>query len=204
MSSPDRCEEFAGQPETVGSIHEREMTLRWLNKSNHEREDPTMSEERLLVDTVLDMTAASVERAGLDGRELMMVRMAATLAAVGAPTGSYLLNIAAAAETEMTIEDARSVLIAVALDHRFAEGHGRGRHDRRCPRHRPRPRVRGARGQRRRRLSVPQAHRTRCCPHRRTAIPLITPQHTRTTHTHCEYQRAGRVRSAKVGVGDSA
>ena len=72
-----------------------------------------MSEERLLVDTVLDMTAASVERAGLDGRELMMVRLAA-LAAVGAPTGSYLLNIAAAAETEMTIEDARSVLIAVA------------------------------------------------------------------------------------------
>ena len=72
-----------------------------------------MSEERLLVDTVLDMTAASVERAGLDGRELMMVRMAA-LAAVGAPTGSYLLNIVAAAETEMTIEDARSVLIAVA------------------------------------------------------------------------------------------
>lgn len=72
-----------------------------------------MSEERLLVDTVLDMTAASVERAGLDGRELMMVRMAA-LAAVGAPTASYLLNIAAAAETDMTIEDARSVLIAVA------------------------------------------------------------------------------------------
>ncbi len=72
-----------------------------------------MSNDRLLLDTLMDMTAASVERADLNSRELMMVRLAA-LAAVGAPTGSYLLNIVAAAETDMTLEDARSVLIAVA------------------------------------------------------------------------------------------
>ena len=72
-----------------------------------------MSDDRLLLDTLMDMTAASLERADLGSRELMMVRLAA-LAAIGAPTGSYLLNIAAAAETDMTLEDARSVLIAVA------------------------------------------------------------------------------------------
>ncbi len=72
-----------------------------------------MSDDRLLLDTLTDMTAASLERADLDSRELMMVRLAA-LAAIGAPTGSYLLNIAAASETAMTLEDARSVLIAVA------------------------------------------------------------------------------------------
>ncbi|MFZ2014721.1 MAG: carboxymuconolactone decarboxylase family protein [Nocardioides sp.] len=72
-----------------------------------------MSDERPLLDTILDMTAASVTRAGLDARELLMVRFAA-LAAVGAPPSSYLLNMAAAAETDLTLEDARSVLIAVA------------------------------------------------------------------------------------------
>lgn len=43
-----------------------------------------------------------------------MVRFAA-LEAVGAPPSSYLLNIEAAAEdTDLTLEDARGVLIAVA------------------------------------------------------------------------------------------
>ena len=72
------------------------------------------TDERPLLDAILDMTAASVARADLDARELMMVRFAA-LAAVGAPPSSYLLNLAAAADTtDLTLEDARSVLIAVA------------------------------------------------------------------------------------------
>ncbi len=54
-----------------------------------------------------------VERIDGDNRELLMVRLAA-LAAVGAPVSSYYLNIAAAVDTDMTLEDARSVLITIA------------------------------------------------------------------------------------------
>ena len=76
--------------------------------------DETTTEQRPLLDALFEMTAASVARADLGARELMIVRLAA-LAAVGAPASSYLLNIAAAAETtDLTLEDARSVLIAVA------------------------------------------------------------------------------------------
>jgi alkylhydroperoxidase/carboxymuconolactone decarboxylase family protein YurZ len=66
-----------------------------------------------LLDTLADMTAASVERVGLVDRELMLVRVAA-LAAVGAPPSSYLLNLGAAAEIGLTLEDVQGVLIAVA------------------------------------------------------------------------------------------
>ena len=72
-----------------------------------------MSEERLLLDTLVDMTSASVERADLDDRTMMLVRLAA-LVAVDGPAGSYLLNLAAGADAGLTLEDARSVLIAVA------------------------------------------------------------------------------------------
>jgi len=69
--------------------------------------------DRPLLDTLADMTAASLERANLTVRELMLVRVAA-LAAVGAPPASYLLNLGAAIESGLTLEDAQSVLIAVA------------------------------------------------------------------------------------------
>ncbi len=72
-----------------------------------------MSEDRPLLDTVLDMTEASVSRTSLSDRELMMVRFAA-LAAVDAPPASYLLNLAAATDTDLTLEDAQGTLIAVA------------------------------------------------------------------------------------------
>jgi alkylhydroperoxidase/carboxymuconolactone decarboxylase family protein YurZ len=72
-----------------------------------------MSDEQPLLDTVTEMTAASVSRVDLDARELMLVRLAA-LAAIDAPPASYLLNLGAAAEAGLTLEDARSVLIAVA------------------------------------------------------------------------------------------
>jgi len=66
-----------------------------------------------LLDTLADMTAVSLERAGLVDREVMLVRIAA-LAAVGAPPSSYLLNLGAAAEIGLTLEDVQGVLIAVA------------------------------------------------------------------------------------------
>lgn len=72
-----------------------------------------MNEDRLLLDALADMTAASVTRVDLDPAVLMLVRLAA-LAAVNAPTSSYLLNLGVAADTGLTLEDARSVLIAVA------------------------------------------------------------------------------------------
>ena len=72
-----------------------------------------MSEDRPLVDTVLDMTAASVSRSSLNDRELMLVRLAA-LAASDARPASYLLNLAAAAEKDLTLEDVQGTLVAVA------------------------------------------------------------------------------------------
>lgn len=66
-----------------------------------------------LLDTVFEMTAASVSRAELSPEALMLVRLAA-LVAVDAPPASFLVNLGAGAETELTLEDARSVLIAVA------------------------------------------------------------------------------------------
>jgi len=72
-----------------------------------------MSEDSPLLDTIVDMTAASVSRTSLSGRELMMVRIGA-LAAVDAPLSSYYLNMGIAIEAGLTAEDAQGVLVAVA------------------------------------------------------------------------------------------
>ena len=72
-----------------------------------------MTEDRPLLETVLAMTAASVERANLVDRELMLVRLTA-LAAVDAPASSYLLNLGAAVDVGLTVEDVQGVLIAIA------------------------------------------------------------------------------------------
>lgn len=71
-----------------------------------------MKEDRPLLVTMTEMTEASIKHANLDDRLLMMVRFAA-LAAVDAPPASYLLNLGAAAELGLTLEDVQSVLIAV-------------------------------------------------------------------------------------------
>ncbi len=72
-----------------------------------------MSEDRPLLDTITDMTAASISRVNLDGRDIMMVRLAALAASDAAPA-SYLLNLAAATATDLTFEDVQGALIAVA------------------------------------------------------------------------------------------
>jgi alkylhydroperoxidase/carboxymuconolactone decarboxylase family protein YurZ len=72
-----------------------------------------MADDTPLLDTLADMTAASVSRVELSARELLLVRYAA-LAAVSAPPASYLFSLPAATEAGLTLEDARSVLIGVA------------------------------------------------------------------------------------------
>lgn len=72
-----------------------------------------MSDDSPILDTLTDMTEASVSRTSLSDRELMMVRIGA-LAAVDAPVSSYFLNMGVAIEVGLTAEDAQGVLVAVA------------------------------------------------------------------------------------------
>jgi alkylhydroperoxidase/carboxymuconolactone decarboxylase family protein YurZ len=69
--------------------------------------------ETPVLDTLADLTAASVEHNSLALRELMLVRIAA-LIAVDAPPVSYLVNAEAAAESGVTAEDVQGVMIGVA------------------------------------------------------------------------------------------
>ena len=66
-----------------------------------------------VLDLVAKMTAESIDASSLDGRELMLVRIAA-LVAVDAPPASYLTNIGAAGQIGLEAEDVRGVLAAVA------------------------------------------------------------------------------------------
>jgi hypothetical protein len=66
-----------------------------------------------VLDTLVDLTAASVEHDSLAPREFMLVRMGA-LIAVDAPPASYLANAGAAADSGVTADDIQGVMIAVA------------------------------------------------------------------------------------------
>jgi Carboxymuconolactone decarboxylase family len=66
-----------------------------------------------VLDTLAEMTAASIENSNLEAREHMLVRVAA-LIAVDAPPTSYLLNAGTAADVGVTLEDVQGILIAVA------------------------------------------------------------------------------------------
>jgi alkylhydroperoxidase/carboxymuconolactone decarboxylase family protein YurZ len=72
-----------------------------------------MDEETPVLDTLTAMTAVSIEASDLDNRELMLARIAA-LAAVDAPALSYLMNVGAAVDSGITVEDVQGVLIAIA------------------------------------------------------------------------------------------
>ncbi len=72
-----------------------------------------MTENRPLLDTLADMTAASVARANLSERELMLVRLAG-LVAVDTPPASYLLDLGPAVDSGLTLEDAQSLLVTLA------------------------------------------------------------------------------------------
>jgi|SRR5664279_2541212 hypothetical protein len=84
-----------------------------MSTTTTDRKDMMMTDERPLLDTVLAMTAASLERANLGDREVMLVRLAA-LAAVDAPPSSYLLNLAAASDAGVAAADVQGVLVAIA------------------------------------------------------------------------------------------
>ncbi len=66
-----------------------------------------------LLDLLGEMTADSIERSTLDADELMLVRLGA-LVAMDAPPASYLMNLGAATEAGLDLEDVQGVLIAVA------------------------------------------------------------------------------------------
>lgn len=66
-----------------------------------------------VLDVLTVMTAASLEATSLDDHELMLTRIAA-LVATGAPAASYLLNIGAASDSGITLEDVQGVLTGVA------------------------------------------------------------------------------------------
>ena len=72
-----------------------------------------MAGETPVLDTLADMTAASLARSSLDPRELMLVRIAA-LIAVDAPPASYLANAGVAEESGVTADDLQGVMIGVA------------------------------------------------------------------------------------------
>ncbi|MGA9161707.1 MAG: carboxymuconolactone decarboxylase family protein [Actinomycetota bacterium] len=69
--------------------------------------------ETPVMDLLTTMTAASIEASNLDPRSLMLVRIAA-LVAVDAPPASYLLNLGAAAEADVDVEQVRDVFLAIA------------------------------------------------------------------------------------------
>ena len=72
-----------------------------------------MVDETPVLDTLADMTAASLARNTLAPRELMLVRIAA-LVAVDAAPASYLMNAEAAQEMGVTADDIQGVMIGIA------------------------------------------------------------------------------------------
>src|SRR5580704_2024344 len=72
-----------------------------------------MSADAPVLDTLADMTAASVERNTLPPRDFVLARLAA-LIAVDAPPVSWFANAAAVQESGLTAEDIQGVMIAVA------------------------------------------------------------------------------------------
>ncbi len=72
-----------------------------------------MTADTPVLDTLVEITAASVEHNTLAPRELMLTRIAA-LIAVDAPPASYLANAGAAEDSGLTADDLQGVMIAVA------------------------------------------------------------------------------------------
>jgi hypothetical protein len=73
----------------------------------------SMPESTPVLDTIMDLTAASLEHNSLPPRDLMLARMAALIAS-GAPPVSYLANAQAAEEGGISSDDIQGIMIAVA------------------------------------------------------------------------------------------
>jgi alkylhydroperoxidase/carboxymuconolactone decarboxylase family protein YurZ len=72
-----------------------------------------MSTDEPVLDTLADMTAASIARNSLTPREYVIARLAA-MVAMDAPPISYFASASAVEESGMTTEDIQGVMIAVA------------------------------------------------------------------------------------------
>jgi len=72
-----------------------------------------MSDGTPVLDTLTDMTAASVDHNSLSPREYILARLAAMIA-VDAPPISYIATAPAVTESGMTLEDVQGIMIAVA------------------------------------------------------------------------------------------
>ncbi len=72
-----------------------------------------MPDDTPVLDTIAEMTAASIAHCGLADDELILVRLAA-LAAVDARPVSYLAHIGASVDAGVTLEQVQDVLVAVA------------------------------------------------------------------------------------------
>jgi alkylhydroperoxidase/carboxymuconolactone decarboxylase family protein YurZ len=72
-----------------------------------------MTAETPVLDTLADITAASLEHCSLAPRELMLIRIAA-LIAVDAPPASYLANVGAATDSGLTADDIQAIMIGIA------------------------------------------------------------------------------------------
>jgi len=72
-----------------------------------------MSSESPVLDTLTDMTAASVDHNSLSPRDFMLARVAA-LIAMDAPAISWFANAAAIEESGLTTDDIQGIMIAVA------------------------------------------------------------------------------------------
>jgi hypothetical protein len=66
-----------------------------------------------VLDTLADITAASVEHNTLSARDFMLARLSA-LIAVDAPPISWIANAPAISEAGLTLDDVQGVMIAVA------------------------------------------------------------------------------------------
>jgi len=69
--------------------------------------------ETPVLDTILDLTAVSIARCGLDPDELVLARLAA-LAAVDARPMSYLAHVGPSVESGVTVERVQDLLVAIA------------------------------------------------------------------------------------------
>ncbi len=72
-----------------------------------------MSSETPVLDTIVDITAASIDHNMLSPRDFMLARMAA-LIAMDAPPVSYLANAQAAEQSGVVAEDIEGIMIAIA------------------------------------------------------------------------------------------
>jgi len=72
-----------------------------------------MSTNTPVLDTIADITTASIDHSSVSPSDFMLARLAA-LIAVDAPPASYLANASAAERAGLTAKDIEGVMIAIA------------------------------------------------------------------------------------------